>query len=189
MSGTQALVQRILQDAEATCKQILSKSQQEADEIVKQARQQIADQQAVIELQALEEGKETDRRRMSVANLDARKSQLYIKQQLVDKAYLEAKRILLDDDVRYLAFISSMLMNNADNGEVVSICRRDASRITQQFLDGLGKNLKLADTYVNIDGGVIISMSAYEKNLSIDLLLRQSREKSESKVVQILFEG
>lgn len=187
MSGTTTLTEKILQDAETQCQEIIAKAQSKADGIIAKADAEIAEEKQRLELEREAEAAEINRRRMSTAKLDAKKDELALKQQLMQSVYNTAAEKLLSSNKDYIAFVGKLLKKYADKGETVIIAETDKKRITQSFLDGFKKGLVLSKEYGTFRGGIMLSKEGYDKNLTLDLVFDQTRESTENAVTKILF--
>lgn len=188
MSGKEAIIERIIADAQDQANDIVSEAQTAAKDICAAAESKVkANRQKATE-KLIEDGEEILRRRMSVANLDAKKSRLFAKQKLLETVFDEAREAVLAlDDEKYLLLIEKLIKGFSAEGETVTIAERDKKRITKKFLDGFGKKLTLSDSFGDFDGGIMLSKDGYDKNLTLDVLLDESRERVENKVAETLF--
>jgi len=188
MSGKEAIIERILSDAQTHAEEIISDATARADSIRTQAKEAAALKYDKAKLKSVADAAETMRRRMSVAGLDAKKSKLHAKQKLIETAFENAGNAVVKmDDKAYGEMISKLITRYASDGESVIICKNDAKRITQSFLNKFDKNLKLSNKFGDFDGGIILAKGEYEKNLTLDVLLDESRERVENKVASVLF--
>lgn len=187
MSGTTSLAEKILLDVQAKIDKINADTEKSVEEILQKAQTEIEAEQLKLDAQCTADGEEINRRRLSVANLDAKKYQLSQKQLLVEKAYATAAEKLHEDGRKYLKLIGKLITRYAETGETVTICEGDKKRITKAYLDGFGKKLTLNSQYGDFSGGIILSSKGYDKNLTLEVVLRQIREESENEVIEILF--
>ncbi len=129
-------------------------------------------------------------RRISVANLEAKKIMLGARRDVLNSAFDGATELILGDDETYLALIERML-SYADDGDVVCISERDKDRITENFISAIaakrGIELTLGGDYADIKGGVVLRGKNYDKNLSVDVEMQFLREEIEHVVAEELF--
>ncbi len=129
-------------------------------------------------------------RRISVANLEAKKIMLGARRDVLNSAFDGATERILGDDETYLALIERML-SYADDGDVVCISERDKDRITENFISAIaakrGIELTLGGDYADIKGGVLLRGKNYDKNLSVDVEMQFLREEIEHVVAEELF--
>lgn len=188
MTGKDAIIEKILTDAQNKRDSIIAEADANAEKLIDDAKASC--QTALIEEKAKYEAteKELIRRKLSVATLDAKKNNLAVKQRLLETAFVTAhKKVIELPDKEYLALIGKLIVSFAEVGEVVTIAANDSKRITQEFLTKFGKELSLSKTHGDFDGGIILSKQGYDKNLTLDVLMVESREQLEDKVAEALF--
>ncbi len=189
---SEAIISKIMEDTQKIVNSTLEEGNASASKIIARANND-----AGIYLQdnmkaSVLEREEIIRRRISVANLEVKKLMLAAKKQVLDATFDMAKKSILSlPKAEYKAIISGML-DMASDKDVVYICERDASIITANFITTEAKNrgirLKLSKEYVDIDGGIILSDGAMDKNLSIEVELASLREEMESKIAKDMFQ-
>ena len=191
MSGKEAIIEKILAQAEELCAKTLEDAEQKAASVLQRSAEQIESKKAAAEQKATEDAAEILRRRKSVADLEVRKYQLTVKQQLMDTAFRKAHQSVLEmDDKTYLQLISKLLIKYAENGETLTVGKKDAKRITQDFVDKTVKNKKITVSSLqgDFDGGFVLSGNGYDKNLTLKVLLESVRSELEPKIAAVLFE-
>jgi V/A-type H+-transporting ATPase subunit E len=188
---SEAIVAKILEDARASVNTALSEGGKAAAKTIADAQNEasILLQKSMEDTAALRE--EIIRRRISVANLEVRKLMLAAKKRVLDRIFAEAaEKIASLPKDRYLALIRGML-NQAEDGDEVRICERDAGLITKEFIDGCAKargiRLTLSSSYADIRGGILLSAGGMEKNLSLEVEMAELRERLEPEVAARLF--
>lgn len=134
---------------------------------------------------------EIDERSRSVAELDARKLLLAAKTQVLDDVYAKTLEKLRNlDKEQYGALIFAML-ENAKDGDVVIISKREKDIVTKQSLADFAKKkgikLTLADKFGDFDGGVIISENGVDNNFTLDVEVSILREQTETKIAKEIF--
>ncbi len=184
-----AIIERIIADAQKQSEDIIADAKIKAKSTTTKASQIVEENLTKAKEKCNLDSQETLRRRMSVANLDAKKHRLFVKQQLINETFeLARKKIINLSDADYLKLIGNIINKYAVSGETVTISANDKKRITQEFLDNAKLDLKLSKEYGNFDGGVVLSKSGYDKNLTLDVLIKESRENVEDKVALVMFE-
>ena len=190
MNGKENIINKILSDADARCAEILSVANASAQAIVAETEQAIAKDREALEqrLQAIKA--ERQRNRRATAELDAKKYTLKCKQQLISRCYDFAyeKLVKMSDSDR-LNLIGSLIEKHAETGETVYITQADAKSVTQVWLNGFEKNLKLGKKYLKADGGVVLEGEGYEKDLTLKSVIKYLREQTENKVAELLLGG
>lgn len=187
----EAIIDKILSDANLKGDAIIGEANEKANEIISLAAKQCKDYlyQSKTEIDRLT--LEIDERSRSVAELDARKLLLAAKAQVLDSVYakmLEKLRNL--DKEQYSALIFSML-ENAKDGDVVTVSEREKDIVTKESLADFAKkkgiSLTLADKFGDFDGGVIISENGVDNNFTLEVEVALLREQTETKIAKEIF--
>lgn len=188
----EAIINRILEDARQIVNSTLEEGNKKASEIIASAKNDAAIYREKKHAETVTLREEIIRRKISVANLEVKKTVLAAKQEVLEKTYANAKEKILNLPASdYLAIIKNMISQNAESGDTVFISQNDKKRITKKFVSEtakeLGLTLKLSSEYADISGGIILSGGAADKNLSLDVEFRALREETESNVAFALF--
>lgn len=187
----EAIIDKILSDANLKGDAIIGEANEKADEIISLAAKQCKDYlyQSKTEIDRLT--LEIDERSRSVAELDARKLLLAAKTQVLDSVYaktLEKLRSL--DKEQYSALIFSML-ESAKDGDVVTVSEREKDIVTKESLADFAKkkgiSLTLADKFGDFDGGVVISENGVDNNFTLEVEVALLREQTETKIAKEIF--
>lgn len=187
----EAIIDKILSDANLKGDAIIGEANGKADEIISLAAKQCKDYlyQSKTEIDRLT--LEIDERSRSIAELDARKLLLAAKTQVLDDVYAKTLEKLRNlDKEQYGALIFAML-ENAKDGDVVIISKREKDIVTKQSLADFAKKkgikLTLADKFGDFDGGVIISENGVDNNFTLDVEVSILREQTETKIAKEIF--
>ena len=187
----EAIIDKILSDANLKGDAIIGEANGKADEIISLAAKQCKDYlyQSKTEIDRLT--LEIDERSRSVAELDARKLMLAAKTQVLDSVYAKTLEKLRNlDKEQYGALIFAML-ENAKDGDVVIVSEREKDIVTKQSLADFAKKkgikLTLADKFGDFDGGVIISENGVDNNFTLDVEVSILREQTETKIAKEIF--
>lgn len=187
----EAIIDKILSDANLKADAIIGEANGKADEIISLAAKQCKDYlyQSKTEIDRL--SLEIDERSRSVAELDARKLLLAAKTQVLDSVYAKTLEKLRNlDKEQYSALIFAML-ENAKDGDVVIVSEREKDIVTKQSLADFAKKkgikLTLADKFGDFDGGVIISENGVDNNFTLDVEVSILREQTETKIAKEIF--
>ena len=192
-----------MQGIEAITAAILASAKAEAEETVKQAEEYKAARLA--ELEARFESRKTEletrlaaeaenvvTRRLTLAGLEARMSKLGAKQTVVSEAYaLALKKAAALDQSKYRGFYARLVASVAVDGDGVLVAAPDVKRLDKTWLEGVakqsGKKLMLLDGMCEASGGVIIVGKVSETDLTLDTLVSELKQQSESDVLAALF--
>lgn len=182
--------EKILSDARALANSTMEEGTLKAQEIIERANSDIAiyREKNMRETFALRD--EIVARRISVANLEAKKIMLKARRDILDSVYDDAIKKICADDKVYLELVNNLL-SCAEDGDIVCIAECDKDRITADFVkaaaERLGITLALCDEYADIRGGIVLRGKNYDKNLSVDTEIAFLRDETEPAIAQKLF--
>ena len=187
MNGKENIINKILSDADTKCQKILEQAKLEAQEIISAAEASIKRDRAELDLRIEATTAERIRNRVATAELEGKKYRLNAKQQLINKCYqLAYEQLLKQSDKERLALIGSLIDKYAEQGETVYVAAQDGKLVTQKYLDGFERGLKLGKKYIAADGGIVLEGAGYEKDLTLSRVIRYAREQTEAKVAEKL---
>ena len=194
-SGADALIGRILADAQAEADAALADADKEAERIAliaKDERFRIENETAQKTKRLNDAAQEKSR---TNAALDSRKYALKVKRALIDEAFaLAAERMEQKSDEERSALIKALLIREAEGGEMIIPAARDANvksvlaEVNAALAQSNRAPLTIAPADADITGGFILKAAGYEKNCSFAAVLREVRAAEESAVAGILFE-
>lgn len=131
----------------------------------------------------------------SVANLEAKKSILSLKDELIEKAIQRAvdKISVLDDTEYFLYMYKSAVCRLKVGTCLISFNERDKNRMPTDFIERLnsakdGCNVKLSESAVNIAGGFILDFGDIYEGFSLDGLIEEKRDEIRQEAAEILFD-
>lgn len=187
----EAIIDKILSDANLKGDAIIGEANEKADEIISLAAKQCKDYLYKSKTEIDRLTLEIDERSRSVAELDARKLLLAAKTQVLDSVYAKTLEKLRNlDKEQYSALIFSML-ENANDGDVVTVSEREKDIVTKESLADFAKkkgiSLTLADKFGDFDGGVIISENGVDNNFTLEVEVALLREQTETKIAKEIF--
>lgn len=188
MNGKENIIQRILDDAEVKCTQIVDNANKSAEQIVAQAN--AVSQSDFALLQHKLEAQRNDKVNNAIlqAQMESRKYALAQKQALIGQCYDKAKKALASlSDKEHGAFLRDVLAKFAEDGERVFVNANDGKLVTDKLLAETGKKLTFGKTTADIDGGVILEGDGYVKDLSLTRLIDYARQNTEGAVAHALF--
>lgn len=187
----EAIIDKILSDANLKGDAIIGEANEKANEIISLAANQCKDYLYKSKTEIDRLTLEIDERSRSVAELDARKLLLAAKAQVLDSVYAKTLEKLRNlDKEQYSAMIFSML-ENAKDGDVVTVSEREKDIVTKESLADFAKkkgiSLTLADKFGDFDGGVIISENGVDNNFTLEVEVALLREQTETKIAKEIF--
>ena len=187
MNGKENIINKILSDADARCCEILSAADVQAKAILDEANESVARDKATLKERISSVAGERMRNRKATAELDAKKYTLNVKQRLISRCYDEAyDRLIKMSEGDRLDLIGTLIDKYAERGETVYITQADAKGVTQLWLNGFDKELKLGKKYIKADGGIVLEGSGYEKDLTLRRVVEYAREMTEGRVAELL---
>lgn len=190
MNNGASITDKIKSDAEIIINDNLATATEKAGKIVERAEKVAKDEQNKLksELPLLE--KEIIDRRVTVANIDAKKIILIKKSEVIDKAFSEAEGIIAKDK-RYKPWLIGLIKDNAENGDIVLIGANDKKLITAKDIEDIAKakkiSLKISDDNPEFNHGVVLIGKTLDKNLTLEGLIKQSRDEMIGIVTDKLF--
>ena len=194
MDGKEAIIAEIIQKAEDAAAALLRDANAERDaELEKVRNEQIRKRDAAVAA-ANKAASETVERGKSLCALESRKILLVAKQQLIDRAYAQAERKVLNmTDHVYREFMGELIVAYAEDGDRVVVAERDVRRMHADFIAELakksGKNISLAEHTHGGSGGVILAGKHVDKNLTLAALLGELRQKTQNEAAKRLLKG
>lgn len=183
MNGQENIINKILSDADSRCACIVADAEKVALSTVQTAEQSVRDDSAALDKRIAAMKEERVRNARANAELDAKKYRLQIRQQLISSCYDEAyQRLAALNEEDRLDFVGGLLSRYAEEGETVYITKADSKLVTQGWLNGFEKRLKLGNRFIHADGGVVLEGNGYEKDLTLKRVVQYLREQTESEV-------
>jgi len=182
----------LIKNTQKFCDDLVLKAKKEqADFLVALESELIAKNEAIFE-KIVAENEEASSQRAALARLDASKTILKAKQNIVDKVFNEAKnKILSLPDKKYLESLEKLITVHAENEDIIVFSKKDIQRIPKNFVDDIAAKSKLqlnttTDTHED-DGGIILKSKNYDKSLTISALIDLARQNKQSDVLKVLF--
>ena len=191
-SGADALIGRILADAQAEADTALADADKEAERIALIAKDECFRIENETELRTKRLNDAAQEKSRTNAALDSRKYALKVKRALIDEAFaLAAERMEQKSDAER----SALIIREAEGGETIIPAARDEANVKSALAEvnaALAQSnrapLTIAPADADITGGFILKAAGYEKNCSFAAVLREVRAAEESAVAGILFE-
>ncbi len=190
MDGKEAIINRIISEAEEKADGIKKDADLYADEKKRQAESWV---KSYIEAQTegiRKSSCETIDRRKIVAELEVKKNDLKDRRELIDKVFDDVyKKLCALDKKTYLALVEKLIEEYAEEGDAVIISNdgvlgSDDVRSLKTFSD---KKLKLSDKLGDFKGGVKLTGKFCDKDVSFRSLVADLKEKYVTDVSKILF--
>lgn len=188
MDGKNKIIQRILDDAETKCKDILAKAHSDKEQAIATANDNASTAQDMLVVQCDIDAKATVANALSNAKLEINKYRLASKQGMIDDVYTKvAQELHALPAKQYLALITKLIKTHAEQGEMVTISGKDSAVITPKYLAQFDLGLTLSPEHGDFDGGVVLSCDKYDKVLTLDRIVEDIRRTTDSAVAKMLF--
>ena len=132
------------------------------------------------------------KRREIVAELDAKKADLGVRQDLVSESFAASLRQMAEmPRDQYVAFAETLLKKAVRTKNEVVLVGKDEKYLDKAWLDGFNSanqaSLTLSSERLPIAGGFVLKDDRIDINCSWDMLLEDIRSEIESEVVKKLF--
>lgn len=199
MKGTEKIIAHIRADGDAQAKNIIDEASTQAEELRAESfKAALAEYEKLMQAGNAEcEDILSGSRR--IAEMEAKKSVLSVKQEMVALAFDAARSEIVNmPRDKYTQFLARMaadaastgeeeiLLNESDRKELgKAVCKAANELLSAKGMPG---RLTLSEDTADICGGVIIRCGGIETNCSIDALIRQCRSGLSTEVAAVLFE-
>ena len=193
MNGIEKITQRIASDAQAEVDRILGDARDEAGRIAANYRAQADAEAAELAAKNEKAAAEREERLVSAAQMEARKVQLAAKQEMVEKAYIQAlDELCALPEEQYVAILADLLVKASSNGKEEAVFSpEDRERVGEAAVakanELSGKQLRLSDETQPIRGGFILKDKNVEVNCTFETLVRLQKAETAGAVAQKLF--
>ncbi len=197
MSSQDNIIRRIADEARQEADSVLSEANAKAKELERAAAAETDAEIERIEREAEEKAAELRRRRLAVAEMEARKDILAQKQAMLDEAFAGALTKLSSlPDSAAAALLTPLVVEEADGNETLVVTKKDRALYEKSLLASLNKalikagkpgKLTLSKNSGSFAGGLVLVSDVLEKNISFEALLRGVREESEKAIGELLF--
>ena len=190
MDGKEAIIAKIIFDAEAKAAENIHAAEQYAVSVKEQASAWAKAYAAEQEKALRTEASEIVERRKIVAGLDVRKTILKTKQDVLKDIYARAEQKLCKIDKKsYLKLVLAKIEECADEGdEVLLSCDGvlNVKDITESAV-AKAKKLGVSKKHGKFSGGVMLIGKTCDKDLTFHEIIAAEKDKNASSVAQKLF--
>ena len=193
MNGIEKITQRIESDAQAEIDRILGEARDEAARITASYRAQADAEVRDLEAKNERAAAEQEERLVSAAQMKARKVQLAAKQEMVEKAYIQAlDKLCAMPQEQYVAVLANLLVEASSNGKEEAVfSKEDREQVGKAAVEKAnhisGKQLRLSEETQPIRGGFILKDKNVEVNCTFETLVRLQKAETAGAVVKTLF--
>ena len=183
---------KISAEAQSQINAIEAESEERTSAIARQADSDVKALQLSFKERFTQEEPLIFKRREIVANLDAKKVDLGVKQRLIGETFENALHAMgeMPRD-KYLSFVQSLMEKAVETGEEVLLVGKGEKHIDGAWLDNYNAShqtrLTLTGDRLPIVGGFVLRNGDLDINCSWDMLIREIRPEIESDVLKRLF--
>ena len=183
---------KISAEAQAQVRSIESENETKIAAVAKKADDEVKVVQASYRERFAKEEPEIVKRREIVAELDADKVDLDVKQRLIGEAFESASRLLSEmPRDKYLSFVGQLMEKSVVTGDEILLIGKDERNIDGAWLDGYNSShqtrVSISGDRLPIPGGFVLRNGRIDINCSWDMLIGDIRPDIESEVVKRLF--
>ena len=194
MKGTEKIIAHIRADAKSQADAVLAKAEEQAAQIRadydKQAAQVYADKVRA-GTKACQDQMDSVQR---IANMEAKKTLLAVKQEMVTKSFEKAQALLTAlPEEKYVAFLAALAAKASVTGdEEIVLNARDREAVGEAVVKAAneklgGGKLTLSDRSGEFAGGLILSRGNVEANCTAELLVELCRGEMSAEIADMLF--
>ena len=193
MTGTEKIIAHIEADAAAKVESILSDASRQCAEI----KAKYEEKASALYSEKIRDGvqacQDSEDGALRISRMEARKSVLAVKQEMVAKSFsLAQEEILSLPAEKYVAFLAGLVKKAEPVGdEELILNEKDRASIGEALLKAVnegGWKMKLSEETRDIAGGVILRRGNVEANCSVELLVDLCRSELSSKIADVLFQ-
>ena len=199
MNGIERLSQRLIDDAQAKIAEIDAETAEKCEAILDDVRRQ-AKEAYDARMQEGAAERETRMQRLgSTAEMEAKKSILAFKQEMIGRVFDNAvEKLVSMPREQYVQFLAGLAAKAATQGtEELVFNERDAAAVGKDTVKaanallkekGRRAHLTLSEKTRDIPGGLIVRQGNIEVNCSVDTLVQMNRSELATQVAGILFD-
>lgn len=185
----EAIVERILSDAEAEAREIVRAAEERAAAIAAETAARAAQMRAEAEAEVNERAERIRAGREASARLDGAKIMLAEKRRVIDSVYEQARDELVSlSEKEFLKLTERLLNEYAEEGdEIVFAKLYGYTDAVSKFPVVKERKLKISDERADVRGGFLLRGKKADRDLSFASLLKADREIYQSEIAQELF--
>ena len=193
MNGIEKITQRIASDAQAEVDRILGDAREEAARITAIYRAQADAEARDLDAKNEKAAAEQEKRLISAAQMKASRLQLAAKQEMVEKAYIQAlDKLCAMPKEQYVDVLAKLLVEASSNGKEEAVfSKEDREQVGKAAVEKAnqlsGKQLRLSEETQPIRGGFILKDKNVEVNCTFETLVRLQKAETAGAVVKTLF--
>ena len=194
MKGTEKIIAHIRSDAKSQADAILAKAGEQAAQI----RAEYDKQAAQVYAEKVRAGTKACQDQMDsvqrIANMEAKKSLLSVKQEMVSRSFEKAQALLTGlPEEQYVDFLARLAARASVTGdEEIVLNERDRAAVGEAVVKAAneklgGGRLSLSERVGSFAGGLILSRGSVEANCTAELLVELCRGEMSAEIADMLF--
>ena len=193
MNGIEKIIQQIQTDAQTQIDQILGDAKAQAEKISAAAKAQADAEAADLRAKNEKTAREREARLISAAQMEAHKTALAAKQEMLEQAYQRAlEKLCAMPQEQYVAVLADLLAEASTGGKEEAIFSpEDRERVGKAAVEAAnqrsGKQMVLSAQTRPIRGGFILRDHNIEVNCTFDTLVRLQKAQTAGAVARMLF--
>lgn len=183
------ITDKILSEAREEAQKLLEKAQQESWDVLAKAKEHAEAISKDEEKKAKTDARLLMERKVSVAELEARKLRLAAKQQAIEKCFNQAlDRLSNMNQLDYIKLIVKAVKDTGvTDGELI-LNQRDRDSVGAKVVELVGGSLTLSKDTINAKGGFVLRKGSVEINSTLETMVNAVKEEMTPQVVEILFQ-
>lgn len=187
----QAIVERIISDAEEEARQIISDAEEKAKATIAEANVRVERNKQGTEAEVKAKAQSIFDGKAATARLDGAKILLGEKRGVIDALYSRALEKLLGlGETETLSLCTRLLTEYAEEGDELVFAENFRYEKSVAALPIVKeKKLKISKEHAAIDGGMILSGKNSDKNLSYGAILAMDREEQQARIASVIFDS
>lgn len=192
MNGIERITERISGDARKESEQILAEARSRAEEILSGYRAQAEAEGKELRERGARAAAEREERLAGTAQMEARKTILAARQEVVEAAYVRAlDRLCSMPEAQYVDALAALLTEASSTGTeeaVFSAKDQKAGKAAVAKADAAsGKKITLSRETADIRGGFLLKGKNVEVNCAFETLVRLQKTETAGAVAKLLF--
>lgn len=183
MQGKEKIIDDILSSAKSTASSIVAEAQAETQAELDELRAELDAAQKESLVKAELAAQELFAGQVKLGELEAGKALLRAKQQCVSAVYDGVKKKLLSSSNEvYLKILQAVILQYCEDGDEVIAAAGDSKRVTVEWVKKVAtaakKKLTLSSEKGDFDGGVILRNAKYDRDLTVDAIVDELKERT-----------
>ena len=183
MQGKQKIIDDILSSARTAASSVVSEAQSEAQAELDELRAELdaAQKESLVKAEAA--AQQLYAGQVKLGELEAGKAMLRAKQACVSAVYDGVKKkILAAPAAEYLKILQSVIVQYCEDGDEIVAAKSDSKRVTAAWVKKVAtsakKKLTLSKAVGDFDGGVILRNAKYDRDLTVDAIVDELKERT-----------